>query len=122
MMSKQNRDLQRKRRHLRVRRALSGTSERPRLNVFRSLRHIYVQIIDDSIGHTLIAASSEDPALQASLKGLNKSEQARVVGQTVARRALEHGVNSVVFDRGGFQYHGRVKTLADAAREGGLQF
>lgn len=121
-MGKQNRELQRKRRHRRVRRALSGTPVRPRLNVFRSLRHIYVQIVDDSIGHTLVSASSEDPALRESLKGLSKSEQARVVGQTAARRALEHGVNTVVFDRGGFQYHGRIKTLADAAREGGLQF
>ena len=110
------------RRHGRVRRHVVGTPERPRLNVFRSLRHIYAQVIDDSEGHTMVSASSIDPEVVAQLEGLSKTEQARVVGKAVAERALSQGIKQVVFDRGGYKYHGRVKALADAAREGGLEF
>jgi len=92
------------------------------LNVFRSLRHIYAQVIDDSQGHTLVAASTMDPEVGPQIEGLSKTEQARVVGKVLAERALSQGVVKVVFDRGGYQYHGRVKALADAAREGGLEF
>jgi large subunit ribosomal protein L18 len=112
----------RKRRHERIRRHLHGTADRPRLNVFRSLDHIYVQVIDDDLGNTLVAASTVDPELRDQLNGLNKSQQATRVGQLVARRALDRGLKKVVFDRGGYPYHGRVKALADGAREGGLEF
>ena len=112
----------RKRRHERIRRHLHGTADRPRLNVFRSLDHIYVQVIDDDMGNTLVAASTVDPELRDQLNGLNKSQQATRVGQLVARRALDKGLKKVVFDRGGYPYHGRVKALADGAREGGLEF
>ncbi len=112
----------RKRRHERIRRHLHGTADRPRLNVFRSLDHIYVQVIDDDLGNTLVAASTVDPELREQLDGLNKSQQATRVGQLVARRALDKGLKKVVFDRGGYPYHGRVKALADGAREGGLEF
>jgi large subunit ribosomal protein L18 len=109
-------------RHARVRKHISGTAERPRLNVFRSGSGIYAQIIDDAVGHTLVAASSVDKELRERVKGLKKSEQAKLVGQTVAERAKGKGITAVVFDRGGFKYIGRVKALADGAREGGLQF
>ena len=112
----------RQRRHERIRRHLHGTADRPRLNVFRSLDHIYVQVIDDDLGNTLVAASTVDPELRDQLNGLNKSQQATRVGQLVARRALDKGLKKVVFDRGGYPYHGRVKALADGAREGGLEF
>ncbi len=112
----------RQRRHERIRRHLHGTADRPRLNVFRSLEHIYVQVIDDDMGNTLVAASTVDPELRDQLNGLNKSQQATRVGQLVARRALDKGLKKVVFDRGGYPYHGRVKALADGAREGGLEF
>lgn len=112
----------RQRRHERIRRNIHGTTERPRLNVFRSLQHIYAQVIDDEQGHTLVAASTLDPELREQLAGLNKSQQAARVGQLVAQRALANGLTKVVFDRGGFPYHGRVKALADGAREGGLEF
>ncbi len=114
--------LARKRRHRRVRKKISGTAERPRLNVFRSLRHIYAQIIDDDRGRTLVAASTQDPALRDQLAGLDKTAQAKVVGQALAERAQAKSVRQVVFDRGGYKYHGRVKALADGAREGGLEF
>jgi len=117
-----DRRVARLRRHRRVRKRVIGTPERPRLNVFRSLKHIYAQVIDDSKGHTLAAASTVDPALRPRLQGLTKTEQARVVGAVLAERALGLGVKKVVFDRGGYKYHGRVKALADAAREGGLDF
>lgn len=110
------------RRHLRVRKLVSGTSSRPRLNVFRSLQHIYAQIIDDTVGHTLVSASTVDKEIRAMCEGLKKSEEAKIVGRILAERALAHGVTQVVFDRGGYLYHGRVKALADAAREAGLQF
>ncbi len=110
------------RRHRRVRKHVKGTAERPRLNVFRSLRHIYAQVIDDTRGHTLVSASTVEPEVAARVHGLNKTEQARVVGAVLAERALSVGVRRVVFDRGGYKYHGRVRALADAAREGGLEF
>jgi large subunit ribosomal protein L18 len=114
--------LARERRHHRVRTRVIGTQERPRLNVFRSLRHIYAQVIDDRAGHTLVSASTVDPEVQSAARGKSKSEQAAIVGKMVAERAVEVGVKKVIFDRGGYQYHGRVKVLAEAAREGGLEF
>jgi large subunit ribosomal protein L18 len=110
------------RRHVRVRKHVSGNTQRPRLNVFRSLAEIYAQVIDDESGQTLASASSIDCELKARLGGLKKAEQARLVGQTVAERAKAKGITKVVFDRGGYQYIGRVKALADGAREGGLDF
>lgn len=114
--------LARKRRHRRVRMKISGTAERPRLNVFRSLNQISVQIIDDVAGKTVVSASTLDKKLSADLDGKTKSEQAAIVGKTVAERAVAAGISTVVFDRGGYKYHGRVKVLADGAREGGLTF
>lgn len=110
------------RRHARVRKKITGTPERPRLSVFRSTAQIYAQVIDDQTGHTLVSASSIDHELRPKLDGLKKVEQARLVGKTVAERARSKGIQKVVFDRGGFRYIGRVKALADAAREGGLEF
>lgn len=121
-MSKATSVLARSRRHARVRKKLSGTPERPRLNVYRSSQHIYAQVIDDVAGHTLAAASDADKALEAQVKGKTKTERAAVVGKAIAERAKKNGVESVVFDRGGFKYHGRVQALADAAREAGLGF
>ena len=112
----------RARRHFRVRKKVYGTPERPRLNVFRSDKHIYAQVIDDTEGHTLAAASTVDSELAGKVKGKTKTEQAKLVGELVARRAQEKGIKSVVFDRGGYKYHGRVQALADAAREAGLEF
>jgi len=117
-----SRNENRKRRHWRVRKKVCGTGERPRLNVFRSKRHIYAQIIDDVDGHTLAAASSLDPALRASLSSGGNREAARKVGELIAERALDRGITKVIFDRGGYLYHGRVRELADAAREKGLIF
>jgi large subunit ribosomal protein L18 len=114
--------LARRRRHARVRRRVYGTSERPRLNVFRSLRHIQAQVIDDTEGHTLVAVSTLDADVRSELAGKAKIGQAQVVGEVLAERALAAGIKQVVFDRGGYQYHGRVKALAEAAREGGLEF
>lgn len=122
MANKNNRADARKRRHYRVRKTVSGTAERPRLNVYRSLNEIYVQVIDDNKGHTLASASTIDVELRKKTKGLTKREQAKLVGQTIADRAKEKGVKSVVFDRGGFKYIGRVAALAEGARENGLQF
>ena len=116
------RGIARRRRHRRVRKQVVGTSQRPRLNVFRSLKHIYAQVIDDVRGHTLAAASTLDPELRDKVKGLTKTEQAKLVGELLAKRALEHGEKKVAFDRGGYKYHGRVKSLAEAAQEGGLEF
>ncbi len=110
------------RRHRSVRRKVRGTPERPRLNVFRSLHHMYAQIIDDAAGRTLISASTVDKDITSMCNGCKKSEQARIVGRVLAERALAKGVTTVVFDRGGYQYHGRVKELAEGAREGGLTF
>ncbi len=113
---------QRQRRHRRVRVQVHGTAERPRLNVFRSLRHIYAQLVDDMVGHTLAAAGTLDAELRQELGKLKRAEQAKLVGQLLAKRALEKGVKQVVFDRGGYKYHGRVKALAEGARSAGLQF
>ena len=110
------------RRHARVRRKVTGTPERPRLSVFRSTAEIYAQLIDDQAGTTLVSASSIDHEMRSKLDGMKKVEQARLVGKVVAERAREKGIQQVVFDRGGFRYIGRVKALADAAREGGLEF
>ncbi len=109
-------------RHIRVRRQLKGVAERPRLVVFRSLRHMYAQVIDDGVGETLVSASSLDAMVKEQRNGKSKSNVAELVGTLVAERALEKGIKSVVFDRGGYQYHGRVKAVADAARKGGLSF
>jgi large subunit ribosomal protein L18 len=113
----------RKRRHERVRKSLSGTPARPRLNVFRSLSHIYAQVIDDTTGHTLVSASSLEKEI-SSLNGseTTKTKRAIAVGKLVAERAMAAGITEVVFDRGGYKYHGRVKALADASREAGLKF
>jgi large subunit ribosomal protein L18 len=111
----------RHKRHRRIRRFLSGTTARPRLAVFRSLEHIYGQIIDDTAGTTLVAASDVEASLRNG-EGGTKSDRAKQVGQLLAERAKEKGITAVVFDRGGFLYHGRIKALADGAREGGLDF
>jgi large subunit ribosomal protein L18 len=119
---KLSRDAQRRRVHARVRTRVTGTPERPRLCVYRSLGHIYGQIIDDRSGRTLISASSIDTEAKKSLKGGGNIASAKAVGKIIADRAKAAGVVKVVFDRGGYKYHGRVKALADAAREAGLQF
>lgn len=121
-MANKSRTVARTRRHARVRKNLMGSTDRPRLNVFRSLSGIYAQVIDDQAGNTLVSASTVDRDLREKMKGLKKSEQAKLVGQTVAERAKNKGIQAVVFDRGGYRYSGRVKALADGAREGGLQF
>ena len=121
-MATKTRSAARLRRHRRVRKVVRGTPERPRLNVFRSLSAIYAQIVDDDAGVTLVAASSIDHELREKMKGLNKSEQACLVGEALAERALKKGIKKVVFDRGGYQYMGRVKALAEGARKGGLDF
>lgn len=122
MANKKSRSLARERRHVRVRKQLSGTPSRPRLNVFKSLTGIYAQIIDDAQGSTLISASTVDKELREQVKGMKKTEQAKAIGKAIAERAKSKGISSVVFDRGGFRYVGRIKALADGAREGGLQF
>jgi len=117
-----NRREARLRRRAHIRKKVEGTPERPRLNIFRSLTHIYAQVIDDSVGNTLVSASTVDKELRSQVVGMAKADQARVVGKAVAERALSKGVTQVVFDRGGYKYHGRVKALAEAAREAGLEF
>ncbi|MDR5684008.1 MAG: 50S ribosomal protein L18 [Armatimonadota bacterium] len=117
-----DRNALRKVRHIRLRRKLAGTPDRPRLSVYRSLKHIYAQVIDDTRGRTLVAASTLDPEIVPQLPGLRPTERSRVVGAVLARRAIERGISCVVFDRGGYLYHGRVKALAEGAREGGLEF
>ena len=121
-MTKKSRNEARLKRHLRVRKNVTGTAETPRLNVFRSLTEIYAQVIDDAAGTTLAAASTLDKELRGQVKGKSKLEQAEMVGEAVARRAVDKGISQVVFDRGGFRYMGRVKALADGARKGGLKF
>jgi large subunit ribosomal protein L18 len=122
-MAKTNpKQLARERRHRRVRARISGTAERPRLNVFRSSEHIYVQVIDDLQGKTLVSASTIDGELRKQVADKNKTEAARIVGKAVAERAKAAGITTVIFDRGGWRYQGRVKALADGAREGGLEF
>ncbi|MCD6286630.1 MAG: 50S ribosomal protein L18 [Anaerolineae bacterium] len=117
-----SREKARDRRHRHIRKRAVGTPVRPRLNVFRSLNHIYAQVIDDSAGLTLASASTLDHEVRDQVVGLKKTEQASVVGRTVAERAVAKGVEKVVFDRGGYKYHGRVKALAEAARKAGLEF
>lgn len=121
-MGKDKKRVARYGRHSRVRQKVEGTGERPRLCVFRSLQHIYVQVIDDIQGHTLVTASTLDTELKGQKDSKNKTSQAELVGNLVARRALDAGIKQVVFDRGGYKYHGRVKNLAEAARKGGLKF
>ena len=122
MTSKKSRNAARLRRHVRVRQNVSGTSQRPRLNVFRSLSEIYAQVIDDESGNTIVSASTIDMNLRSDMEGKNKTEQARLVGEVLAERAKEKGISEVVFDRGGYRYMGRVKALAEGARESGLRF
>lgn len=119
MLRKADKNKTRQKRHLRVRNHISGTAERPRLNVFRSIAHIYAQVIDDTKGHTIVAASSVEKGFEGS--GGNV-DGAKKVGAAIAKKALEKGITEVVFDRGGYIYHGRVAALAEAAREGGLKF
>lgn len=120
--SKRSRSEARRRRHGRVRKGLSGTPSKPRLNVFRSDAEIYAQVINDQAGRTLVSASSIDCELRAGMAGKTKTEQANLVGKALAERALSKGIREIVFDRGGYRYIGRVKALADGAREGGLEF
>lgn len=122
MISKADKNSVRKKRHDRTRRHILGTAERPRLNVYRSLNHIYAQVIDDEVGRTLAAASTLDAEVKAQLEGKNKKEAANLVGEIVARRALDKGVKEVVFDRGGYLYTGRVAEVAEGARKAGLEF
>ena len=121
MIKKTDKNQERLVRHKRVRRKLSGTEARPRLCVYRSLSQIYAQIIDDTNGVTLVSASSLDADVKKAIEGKSKSEQAKIVGETVAKRALEKNITEVVFDRGGYIYIGRVQALADGAREAGLK-
>ncbi|NLM42241.1 MAG: 50S ribosomal protein L18 [Firmicutes bacterium] len=121
-MAKLSRREARAKRHRRLRQRVIGTPERPRLNVYRSLNHIHAQIIDDSIGHTLVSASSVEPELRAKLGSTGNKDAAKEIGRVIAQRALEKGITKVVFDRGGNIYHGRVAALAEGAREGGLEF
>jgi large subunit ribosomal protein L18 len=122
MAKNKSRSDARERRHKRVRSRIAGSPERPRLSIYRSLSEIYAQIIDDKAGQTLTSASTLDHELRTTVDGLKKSEQARKVGQALAERAKAKGIKQVVFDRGGYRYIGRVKALADGAREGGLEF
>lgn len=121
MINKIDKNAVRQKRHQRIRNKISGTASRPRMAVYRSLSNIYVQIIDDSIGHTLAAASTMDKDLAASLEGKTKTEAAKIVGEKAAKLALAKGINEAIFDRGGYIYHGRVEALAEGAREAGLK-
>jgi len=121
-MGKNEARVARQRRHKRVRAKVESTNSRSRLCVFRSLNHIYAQVIDDSKGHTLASASTLDPEIKGEAEGKAKTGKAELVGFLVAKRALSKGINQVVFDRGGYKYHGRVKALAEAARQAGLKF
>ncbi len=121
-MAKDGARVARYRRHLRVRAKVKGTATRPRLCVFRSLNHIYVQVIDDSRGHALASASTLDTEVKSAADGKTKAARSELVGSLVAKRALSQGINQVAFDRGGYKYHGKVNALAEAARQGGLKF
>ena len=122
MVSKESRQLVRAKKHMKIRNRFSGTAERPRLAVFRSNNHMYAQIIDDTVGNTLVAASTVEKEIKAELEKTNDKAAAAYVGTVIAKRALEKGIKEVVFDRGGFIYQGKVQVLADAAREAGLDF
>ena len=121
-MAKDNPRVARHRRHVRVRAKVKGTASGPRLCVFRSLNHIYVEVIDDSRGHTLASASTLEPEIKSAVAGKTKTARSELVGSLVAKRALSKGITRVAFDRGGYKYHGRVKALAEAARQEGLKF
>ena len=122
MVSKQSRSEVRVKKHTRLRNRFAGTAERPRLAVFRSNNHMYAQIIDDTVGNTLVSASTLEKDVKAELEKTNNVEAAAKLGTVIAKKALDKGINTVVFDRGGFIYQGKVKALADAAREAGLEF
>ena len=117
-----SKEVLRKKRHIRLRQTLKGTADRPRLDVFRSLNNIYAQVIDDKSGCTLVSASTNDKELRSTIKSGGNIDAAKVVGKSIGERALAKGITTVVFDRGGYKYHGRVAALADAAREAGLKF
>lgn len=122
MIGKKDKNETRQTRHFRIRKKLSGTAERPRLNIYRSLQNIYAQIINDETGETIVCASTMEKDVLGKLKSGGNIEAAKAVGKAVAQRALKKGIKQVVFDRGGYLYHGRVKDLAEAAREAGLEF
>ena len=119
---KKTKEMLRQKRHFRIRKNLSGTETKPRLNVFRSLKGIYAQVIDDTKGVTLVASSTLDAEVKSQMDGKSKTEVAKLVGQAVGKKALDAGISEVVFDRAGYKYHGRVAALADGAREAGLKF
>lgn len=121
-MANKSRNAARLHRHARVRKKVFGTPERPRLNVFRSISEIYAQVIDDHSGTTLVSASTVDAGMRAAMKGKNRVEQAMLVGEELAKRASDKGIKTVVMDRGGYYYTGRIKSLAEGARKGGLEF
>ena len=122
MVNKQSRSKVRAKKHLKIRNRFHGTADRPRLAVFRSNNHMYAQIIDDTVGNTLVSASTLDKDVKSELNKTNDVESAALVGKTIAKKAIEKGITNVVFDRGGFIYQGKVQALADAAREAGLEF
>ena len=122
MVGKESRQEIRAKKHLKIRNRFNGTAERPRLAVFRSNNHMYAQIIDDTVGNTLVSASTLQKDVKAELEKTNNVEAAAYLGTVIAKKAIEKGITSVVFDRGGFIYHGKIKALADAAREAGLNF
>ena len=122
MVSKESRQLVRAKKHMKIRNRFSGTAERPRLAVFRSNNHMYAQIIDDTVGNTLVSASTLEKEIKAELEKTNNVDAAAYLGTVIAKRAIEKGIKEVVFDRGGFIYQGKVAALADAARESGLEF
>ena len=122
MVSKESRQKVRVKKHMKIRNRFSGTAERPRLAVFRSNNHMYAQIIDDTVGNTLVAASTVEKEVKAELEKTNNVDAAAYLGTVIAKRAIEKGIDTVVFDRGGFLYHGKIAALADAAREAGLEF
>ena len=122
MVSKESRQLVRAKKHMKIRNRFSGTAERPRLAVFRSNNHMYAQIIDDTVGNTLVSASTLEKEIKAELEKTNNVDAAAYLGTVIAKRAIEKGITEVVFDRGGFIYQGKVQALADAAREAGLKF
>jgi large subunit ribosomal protein L18 len=122
VLKKVDRNQKRVERHFKIRNKIQGTPERPRLNIYRSAKHIYAQVIDDATGTTIVSASTADKELKDKVAELTKTEAAKVVGQAVGERAKDKGINAVVFDRGGYLYHGRIKVLADKARESGLEF
>ncbi|WP_018249340.1 50S ribosomal protein L18 [Orenia marismortui] len=121
-MSKLSKREARSRRHKRIRNKVQGTPSRPRLNVSRSLQHIYAQVIDDFAGETLVSASTVDKEISEKVENSGNIEAAKIVGEYIAKRALDKGIETVVFDRGGYDYHGRIKALAEAARDNGLKF